>query len=65
MTGPLPDDTVLLAENEEAMQRLVNEFDRMRKRRKLELNVGKRKGRRKLVSRWFCKDIRRPESSTM
>ncbi len=35
------DDTVLLAESEEMLQRIVNEFDRKCKRRKLKVNTGK------------------------
>ncbi len=35
------DDTVLLAESEGMLQRVVDEFDRVCKRRKLKVNVGK------------------------
>ncbi len=41
------DDTVLLAEREEDLQRVVNEFYSVRKRRKLKVDAGKRKGGRK------------------
>ncbi len=37
------DDTVLLAENEGMLQRIVAEFDRVCKRRKLKVNAGKSK----------------------
>ena len=37
------DDTALVAESEEALQRLVGEFDRVCSRRKLRVNVGKSK----------------------
>ncbi len=37
------DDTVLLAESEGMLQRIVDEFDRVCKRRKLKMNAGKSK----------------------
>ncbi len=37
------DDTVLLAESEGMLQRIVDEFDRVCKRRKLKVNTGKSK----------------------
>ncbi len=37
------DDTVLLAESETMLQRIVDEFDRVCKRRKLKVNEGKSK----------------------
>ncbi len=37
------DATVLLAESEGMLQRIVDEFDRVCKRRKLKVNVGKSK----------------------
>ncbi len=37
------DDTVLLVESEEMLQRIVDEFDRVCKRRKLKVNVDKSK----------------------
>ncbi len=37
------DDTVLLAENEGMLQRIVDEFERVCKRRKLKVNAGKSK----------------------
>ncbi len=37
------DDTVLLAESERMLQRIVDEFDRVCKRRKLKVNAGKSK----------------------
>ncbi len=37
------DDTVLLAESEGDLQRVVNEFYNVCKRRKLKVNAGKRK----------------------
>ncbi len=38
------DDTVLLAESEGMLQRTVDEFDRLCKRRKLKVNAGKKQG---------------------
>ncbi len=35
------DDTVLLAESEKNLQKLVNEFSNVCERRKLKVNVGK------------------------
>ncbi len=37
------DDTVLLAENEEMLQKIVDEFEMVCKRRKLKVNAGKNK----------------------
>ena len=37
------DDTELLADSEDKLCRLVSEFDRVSERRKLRVNVGKRK----------------------
>ncbi len=37
------DDTVLIVENESDLQKLVNVFDSVRKRRKLKLNINKNK----------------------
>ncbi len=37
------DDTVLLAESEGMLQRIVDEFDRVCKRRKLKVDAGKSK----------------------
>ncbi len=42
MTGLFADDTILLAENEGTLQRIVDEFDRVCKRRKLRVNAGKK-----------------------
>ncbi len=41
--GLFADDTVLLAENEGMLQTIVDEFDRVCKRRKLRVNAGKSK----------------------
>ncbi len=43
MVGLYADDTVLLAESEGMLQRIVDEFDRICKRRKLKVNAGKNK----------------------
>ncbi len=43
MTSLYADDTVLLAESEGMLQRTVDEFERVCKRRKLKVNVGKSK----------------------
>ncbi len=43
MVGLYADDTVLLAESEGMLQRIVDEFDRVFKRRKLKVNAGKSK----------------------
>ncbi len=43
VAGLYSDDTVLLAESEGMLQRIVDEFDRICKRRKLKVNTGKRK----------------------
>ncbi len=43
VAGLFADDTVLLAENEGTLQRIVDEFDRMCKRRKPRVNAGKSK----------------------
>ncbi len=43
MAGLNPDDTVLLAESEGMLQRIVDEFSRVCKRRKLKMNAGKSK----------------------
>ncbi len=43
VAGLYADDTVLLAENERMLQRIVDEFDRVCKRRKLKVNAGKSK----------------------
>ncbi len=43
MTSLYADYTVLLAESEGMLQRIVDEFDRVCKRRKLKLNAGKSK----------------------
>ncbi len=43
MAGLYADDTVLLAESEGMLQRIVDEFDRLCKRRKLKVNTGKSK----------------------
>ncbi len=43
VTGLYADDTVLLAESEGMLQRIVHEFDRVCKRRKLKVNAGKSK----------------------
>ncbi len=37
------DDTVLLAESDGMLQRIVDEFDRICKRRELKVNAGKSK----------------------
>ncbi len=43
VVGLLVDDTVLLAESEGMLQRIVDEFNRVYKRRKLKVNAGKSK----------------------
>ncbi len=43
MAGLYADDTVLLAEREGMLQRTVDEFERVCKRRKLKVNAGKSK----------------------
>ncbi len=43
MAGLYADDTVLLAESEGMLQRIVDEFDRVCKRRKLKVNTDKSK----------------------
>jgi len=43
MAGLFADDTVLLAESREMLQKVVDEFDTVCKRRKLKVNVGKSK----------------------
>ncbi len=43
VAGLCADDTVLLAESEGILQRIVDEFDRVCKRRKLKVNAGKSK----------------------
>ncbi len=43
VTGLYADDTVLLTESEGTLQRMVDEFDRVCKRRKLKVNAGKSK----------------------
>ncbi len=43
VTCLFPDDTVLLAESEGDLQRVINEFCSVCKRRKLKVNVGKSK----------------------
>ncbi len=43
VTGLYADDTVLLAESEGMLQRIVDEFDRVCKRRKLKVIAGKSK----------------------
>ncbi len=43
MAGLYVDDTVLLAESEGILQRIVDEFERVCKRRKLKVNAGKSK----------------------
>ncbi len=43
VAGLYVDDTVLLAETEGMLQRIVNEFERVCKRRKLKVNAGKSK----------------------
>ncbi len=43
VAGLFADDTVLLAENEGTLQRIVGEFDKVCKRRKLRVNAGKSK----------------------
>ncbi len=43
VAGLYADDTVLLAENEGMLQRIVDEFDRVCKRRKLKVYAGKSK----------------------
>ncbi len=43
VVGLYADDTVLLAESEGMLQRIVDEFDRVFKRRKLKVNTGKSK----------------------
>ncbi len=45
VAGLYVDDTVLLAESEGMLQRIVDEFDRVCKRRKLKVNAGKSKVR--------------------
>ncbi len=42
VAGLYADDTVLLAESEGMLQRIVDEFDRVCKRRKLKANAGKK-----------------------
>ncbi len=43
VAGLYADDTVLLAESEGMLQRIIDEFDRVCKRRKLKVNAGKSK----------------------
>ncbi len=43
VSGLYADDTVLLAESEGMLERIVDEFDRICKRRKLNMNAGKSK----------------------
>ncbi len=43
VAGLYADDTVLLAESEGMLQRIVDEFDRVCKRRKVKVNAGKSK----------------------
>ncbi len=43
VVGLYSDDTVLLAESEGMLQRIIDEFDRVCKRRKLKVNAGKSK----------------------
>ncbi len=43
VAGLYVDDTVLLAESEGMLQRIVDKFDRVCKRKKLKVNVGKSK----------------------
>ncbi len=43
VAGLLADDTVLFAESKVMLQRVVDEFDRVSKRRKLKVNAGKSK----------------------
>ncbi len=43
VAGLYADDTVLLAESEGMLQRIVDEFDRVCKKRKLKVNAGKSK----------------------
>ncbi len=43
VAGLYADDTVLLAKSEGKLQGIVDEFDRVCKRRKLKVNAGKRK----------------------
>ncbi len=43
VAGLYVDDTVLLAESEGMLQRIVDEFDRLWKRKKLKVNAGKSK----------------------
>ncbi len=43
VAGLYADDTVLLTESEGMLQRIVDEFDRICKRRKLKVNAGKSK----------------------
>ncbi len=43
MVGLYADDTVLLAESEGMLQRIVDEFERVCKRRKLKVNASKSK----------------------
>ncbi len=43
VAGLYTDDIVLLAESEGMLQRIVDEFDRVCKRRKLKVNAGKSK----------------------
>ncbi len=43
VSGLYADDTVLLAESEGMLQRIVDELDRVCRRRKLKVNAGKSK----------------------
>ncbi len=43
VAGLYADATVLLVESEGMLQRIVDEFDRVRKRKKLKVNAGKSK----------------------
>ncbi len=43
VAGRYADDTVLLTESEGMLQRIVDEFDKVCKRRKLKVNAGKSK----------------------
>ncbi len=49
VAGLYADDTVLLAENERMLQRIVDEFERVCKRRKLKVNASKSKVRVRVV----------------
>ncbi len=43
VASPFPDDSILLANSEEELQKVIDEFYRVCVRRKLKVNAGQRK----------------------